>query len=308
MAITIRDKANPANVAAVDADGALRTATRGTPLPAVSGAVTAGGTGTLGPVDVLHAGNVSFIVKNTAAGTGWTGSPVIAFEQSDDAVSWTPLVTVRSDTSQVLSTHVLGPGAANTSMVFDAALEGVAWVRARVLTGTATGGLTVIVQPGGLPFTPTLALSPPQRTAVVLYGTALAVGTTNVDRLLTLSLQRGNAVVTTGTSYVIPAGKKLKVQALLFTQVGNTTATAASSVFRWRYEPDGSVTTASTPILLQTRLASPATSLSFQQFNVPLAEGYEIAGDGVAGFGFTVTPTYTTNAPTVDVQLIGYEY
>lgn len=308
MAITVRDRTTPTNVAAVDADGAIHTATRGTPLAVSSAPFAAGATGVLGPLDVQYAGNVSFIVKNTAAGTGWTGSPVIAFEQSDDAVSWTPLITVRSDTSQVLSTHVLGPGAANTSMVFDAALEGVAFVRARVLTGTATGGLTVVAQPGGLPFTPTLTLSPPQRTAVVLWGAALAVGATNVESLLTLSQSRGTAAVVTGSSYVIPAGKRLKVQALLFTQVGSPTATAATTVFRWRYNPAGNVTTTSAPILLTTRLASPSTALSFQQFNVPLAEGYELAGDGTAAFGFTVTPTYTTNAPTVDVQLIGYEY
>lgn len=308
MAVKLRDRALATSEAAIDTDGAVHVAIRGTPQLPAQTTVAAATTGTLGPVDVTLAGNVSFIVKPTTPGAGWTGNPTVVFEQSDDAVCWTPLVTVRSDTSQVLAAHALGPAAANTSIVFDAALEGVAYVRARVTAGTATGGLTLLAQPGGLPFTPVVALAPPARTAVILAGTALAVGATGVETLLTLSQARGLAATTTGSSYTVPAGKKLRVQALVFTQVGNATAAAATSVFRWRYNPAGAVAVASTPILLPVRLASPATALSFQQWNAPLAEGIEIVGDGVAGFGFTVTATYTANAPTVDVQLIGYEY
>lgn len=308
MAISIRDKTVAGNVAAVDADGAIRTATRGITLAPTTVTVNAATAGVLGPVDITAAGNVTFIVRATNPATGWTGNPVVVFEQSDDGTSWTPLVTVRSDTCQVSATHFLGAGAANTALVFDAALEGVSQVRARLTTGTATGGLTLVAQPGPLAFSPVVSIVPPQRTALTLYGTALAVGATGVETLLTLSQQKGTAAVVAGTGYVIPAGKRLRVQSLAFTQVGNATAAAAASVFRMRLNPAGAVAVASVPILLPARLASPAAATSFQQLSIPLAEGMEIAGDGVASFGFTVQATYTTTAPTVDVLLVGYEY
>lgn len=307
MALTLRDRQTAANLAAIDADGALHAAIRGMPLPAVSVTVAAAATGVLGPIDVGYAGNISFIVRNAVPATGWTGAPVIAFEQSDDGVSWAPLMCVRSDTAQIWATHTLGVGAANTSVVFDAALEGVNFVRARVTTGTATGAVVIAAQPGGLPFSPVVAVSSPVRAPLIIAGTALAAAATGVDALLTLAQVRGVAAGS-GVSYTIPAGRRLRIQALVFTQVGSTTATAAQTTFRMRYNPAGAVTLTSTPILLPVRLASPATALSFQQWQVALAEGYEIAGDGVASIGFTAVSTYTTNAPTLDVQLVGYEY
>ena len=38
------------------------------------------------------------------------------------------------------------------------------------------------------------------------------------------------------------------------------------------------------------------------------ADGLEIPGDGTLQFGVTAAATYTTNAPTWDVVIIGYEY
>lgn len=308
MAITLRSGSSPTNLARIDADGALLTATRGAMFAPVSTTVAAAATGALGPVDVSAAGVVSFIVKNTTAASAWSGSPVIVFEQSDDQVSWTPLVCVRSDTSQALPVHVLGAGAANQSIVFDAALEGVAWVRARVTTGPSAGSLTVVAQPGGMAFAPSLVVQQPARTAVVLSGTALAVGATGVETLLTVTQQRGTAAAVSAASYTVPAGRRLRVQSLVFTQVGSGTAAAATSIFRLRYNPAGAVAVNSTPVLLPARLASPTTATSFQQLQVSPADGYEIAGDGVASFGFTVQATYVTNAPTVDVLLVGYEF
>lgn len=147
----------------------------------------------------------------------------------------------------------------------------------------------------------------PARTPVQIFGTALAVGNTGVETLLTLSQVRG-LVSGSGSSFTVTAGKKLNIQSLVFTQIGNATATVATSIFRMRYNPAGAATVASTPIILQTRLTAPASALSFTQAPFTFSGGWELPGDGVASFAFTVTSTYATNTPTADVMLVGYEY
>jgi hypothetical protein len=265
-------------------------------------------TGTVGPIDVSEAGNATFVVKNTAAATAWTGAPVLVFEQSDDNVSWTPLVTVRSDTAAAQSTHVLGVLAANTSIMFDAGLEGVSYVRARLTTGTTTGGLTVAVLAGGMPFSPVVAVAQPARTTVVLYGTALAVGATTVEAMLTVAQQKGVAAVNSSTSFIIPNGKRFRMQAIVLAQVGNATATLASTIIRMRYNATGAAVVGSTPILWQSRIVTPASASAYVATDVSIPDGLELTGDGVGQYGFSVNSTYTTNAPTVDLMITGYEY
>lgn len=142
------------------ADGTATDVSDATPFPVTGGilvtasqAIAAAGTGTLGPVDVTRAGIVTFVVKNTTAASAWAGAPVLVFEQSDDGTSWAPLYAVRGDTGQVASTATLGPGIANSELMFDAQLEGVSQVRVRCTTGPTTNGLTITATTGGMPFT-----------------------------------------------------------------------------------------------------------------------------------------------------------
>lgn len=129
--------------------------------------------------DVTAAANITFIVKNTVAATAWTGSPVIVFEQSDDNVSWALMGVVRNDTGLSASTHTLPVGTANTEYMFDTASEGPSFTRARVTTGTTTGGITIVVQPGSMPFTPSAtAILNPETTKVI--GTVINAPSTNV--------------------------------------------------------------------------------------------------------------------------------
>lgn len=276
---------------------------------ATTATVAAAATGTLGPVDVSEAATVAFLVKAQTPASGWTGSPVVVFEQSDDTVQWAPLFVTRADTNLAAATQVLGAGAANTAVAFIASVPPTAmWVRARVTTGTATGALTLSAQTGGLPATPSVVIATPARTPVTISGVALAVGTSGTETLLTLAHERFPAAAVNATSYLVPAGRRLRIQNMVFTQVGNSTAAAATSIFRIRYNPAGAVTTTSAPILLPARLASPSQATSFQQLPVPIPEGFDITGDGVGQFGITVTTTWTLNAPTVDVLIVGYEY
>lgn len=131
---------------------------RGAPLAGqtlnVVAATPVTGTG----LDVSSAGNVTFTVKNTVAGTAYVGNPIIVFEQSDDNVSWSPLQVVRADTGVVASTHTVAALGANASLMFDAAAEGVTFVRVRVTTAQTTNGMTITTTPGGMPFSPSVAL------------------------------------------------------------------------------------------------------------------------------------------------------
>ncbi len=131
---------------------------KGAPVFGVTTSIAAASTGTIGPVAVGEAGNCTFTIKNTVAANAYAGNPVIVFEQSDDNVSWGPLGVTRSDTQATASTFTLVPNTANTSLMFDTALEGTNWIRARVTTGPVTNALTVVIAAGTLPFSPSVSI------------------------------------------------------------------------------------------------------------------------------------------------------
>jgi hypothetical protein len=138
-------------------------------------------------LDVSKAANVTWIVKNTIAGTVWTGAPVLVFEQSDDNVSWGPMGVVRCDTGLYAATFTLAPLTASAELMFDAAAEGINWVRVRVTTAQGTAGMTIVTQPGGMPFSPAVALVGPATKAA---STAAVVG----DQSLTVALSPNSPV------------------------------------------------------------------------------------------------------------------
>jgi hypothetical protein len=302
----ISDATFPWRKASVGKSGGVSV--RGAAVVGASTSIAAAGTGTIGPVDVSEAGNVTFTVKNTIAGSAYVGAPVLVFEQSDDNVSWGPLPVTNSATGAVQSTWVLPVNTASASTMFDAGAEGINWVRCRCTTGPTTNALTVVITPGGMPFTPSVALYETGRTAVAFYGNALAVGATTVEAALTLTRSAGTAATSSAASFVATNGKRLRLTELVFSQVGNAVATAAESQLRLRLNTAGAVITTTTPVLLSTRIATPAVASSYQNIVVPIPLGFEITGNGTIQFGFTVNSTYVTNAPTVDVMVIGYEY
>lgn len=304
--IQISDSAFPHRKVQVGKSGGLSIkGANGTP---VSLNLAAGATGILGPIDVSEFGNVSFILKNQVAATAYTGNPVIVFEQSDDGVSWSSMQVVRTDTNSPMSTVVMAPGAANTSVMFDVGVEGVGYVRARVVVGTTTGGLTLVGQPGGLPFSPIVSVAQPVRLPVLLSGVSLPVGASGSEVLLTMTQQKGITATSPSTSFSTPMGKRFRIQTMLLSQVGNNTATVATTIFRMRYNASGPVTTASNPVMMQARLATPAQAGAYQQIVLPIPDGFELQGDGVGTFGVSVNSVYVSNPPTVDVMITGYEY
>jgi hypothetical protein len=187
--VILSDPVTYANKARVGNSGAV--AVRGGQPAAQTLAVTAATPVTGSALDVSEAGNATFIIKNTVAATAFTGVPVIVFEQSDDGTSWAPLQVTSITGVTWAGTPVIATGAANAEQMFDAALEGVSWVRVRVTTAQTTNGMTVVTQPGGLAFSPSVsAITPPAAT-----GTLSSVsGATASTTLLSANANRKGAL------------------------------------------------------------------------------------------------------------------
>lgn len=175
------------------------TSVKGGALPSTSASFTT--TGTVGPLAVADAGNCTFVVKNTTANLVFTGSPTIVFEQSDDNVSWGPLTVVRSDTNAAATTHTVIAGTSNGSLMFDAPLEGVAYVRARVTSAPASNAMTIVILAGTLPFTPVTAVTGTfwQATQPVSIAATISV---NKAQIAGTNTATGNGVSSGGTQRV----------------------------------------------------------------------------------------------------------
>jgi hypothetical protein len=146
------------------------------------------------------------------------------------------------------------------------------------------------------------------RVNLVFYATNVAAGATGTETAITLTKAADTGATSTGTSFVITNGKRFRITSITFASRGNATATAQVTNHNLRINTGGAVTTASTPLVLQARTATPATASAWDRFSVPIPDGMEFAGNGTIQFGVTMNATYTTNAPTWDVLITGYEY
>jgi hypothetical protein len=144
-------------------------------------------------------------------------------------------------------------------------------------------------------------------TQVIYYAVAAAAGTTTTETAITLTKASGTAATATGTSFVIPTGKRFFITSVTFATRGNAVATIQTTTFNLRVNAAGAVTTTSTPLVLSVRSATPATASAWDRVTFTFPDGYNIVGDGTLTFGVTAAATYTTNAPTWDVTLVGYE-
>jgi hypothetical protein len=146
------------------------------------------------------------------------------------------------------------------------------------------------------------------RTTTIFRAVAAAAGTTTTETAITLTKSAGTAATSTGTSFVVTSGKRYRITHLTFATRGHNTATAQTTTFNLRINTAGAVTTSSTPIIFSARSATPAVANDWDRATFEVPDGIEILGDGTLQFGVTAAATYTTNAPTWDVSLIGFEY
>lgn len=148
------------------------------------------------------------------------------------------------------------------------------------------------------------------KVPVSFWANGAASGATGVETAITLSKSpSAGGTVTTAASFVVTSGKRFRVTAIAFASRGNTTATAQITTFSLRVNIAGAVTTTS-PVWFSARSATPATSFAWDRTAVFTFTdaGPELLGDGVLQIGVTAASTFTTNAPTWDCSIIGYEY
>lgn len=277
-----------------------------------SGSIAAAGTGTVGPLNVADAGNVTFIIKNTTAASAFAGAPVLVFEQSDDNSSWAPLPVVRSDTNAIASTWTLSANAASTEIMFNAPLPGVTWVRVRCTTGPTTNAMTIVIQPGGFlsqPYSTVVEKKDSGRVPKTITLDSFAIVATT-ETLHTMSFSSANGTLTTGTSYNVTAGKTFRVQSIMIGQhtiAGNTTA--VNVLVRMRANNAGAAVVGSPLQLIVPLQGIAAANSAAPIVFADIPDGWEFPGG--SGIGFTSTCAgfvTTTAAPKLDITLIGYEY
>lgn len=260
-------------------------------------AATQSGTWTLGANSGIDIGDVT--INNVDAG------PVPV--KIGDGTNYLVVDTLHNDGESNTENHL---DVAAKAMLYN----GSTWDRMR---GDTTNGLDVDVTrvSGNVSVVGTASTPVPvqiintSRTELRFYAVAAAAGTTGTETAITLTRSSGTSATTTGTSHVVTNGKRFKINQIIFATRGNATATAQTTTFNFRINTGGAVTTTSTPIILAARSATPATANAWDRNTITLpGDGIEIVGDGTLQFGITAAATYTTNAPTWDVVIIGYEY
>jgi hypothetical protein len=149
------------------------------------------------------------------------------------------------------------------------------------------------------------------RTFVQFYAAAVAAGATGVETAIPLlkAGTLGAAPAAAAASQTAPSGKRFRITSITFAARGHATATAQVTSFAVRVNAAGAVTTSSTGILLPARVGTPATALAWDRVTFTFEDnGPEIIGDGTLQWGVTANAVFTTNAPTWDVLITGYEY
>ena len=204
--------------------------------------------------------------------------------------------------------------------------NGTSWDRLRAKaasTAAVAGDISLVV-----------ALSPnsPVAQATLTKGTQGATGVTSQDlkdagrsartitldsfavaataeTIMTMSYSTDNATLTTGTSYAVTTGKRLRIQSItlaLHVISGNTTAT--SIIVRIRAVASGSAIVTS-PVQAIFVLPGQTTQNLGNTINIPFPDGWEFpAGAGIAVTEACAGFVATTAAPKLDVAIVGYEY
>jgi hypothetical protein len=177
------------------------------------------------------ASSASFIVKNTLAGTAWTGNPVVVFEQSDDGASWAPLEVATWWGTSVIGSITLTPNAANAEQIFQVSLVGIANIRVRVVTAQATNGMTIITTVSGAFVAPTINV---QASQVDGGKTTYSAGVSGLSTTLAGDIwsMKGSATKTirvTNVEVVCTTGAATNSRLTLTKRTGFTSGTAGTA-------------------------------------------------------------------------------
>lgn len=176
--------------------------------------------------------------------------------------------------------------------------NGSTWDRSR----TSAKG----VQPDNGQYAPVQAAKDSGRTPVTFTASNVTAPASGAAALISLTRQAGVAAGSAATTHLLTNGKRLRITNIIVSTRGHNTATAQQCIFHLRTNA-GAVATGSTAVIT-LRSGTPSQSLGWDRCAMDLTDGYEFLGDGTQQIGMTITPTFTTNAPTYDVTIIGYEY
>lgn len=288
-----------ANVAEVSTAGALY-------VQGYQAARTSYSVGATGNSGALACSNYNIA---TVVISGTYNNVTLIFEGSDDGgTTWVQIQGVRTDSFVAESTS---GSLTNTTRGWDIPIGAFTHFRVRASTWTSgTGAVGISFQSMPYEPSPTVGIggSYAARTPVHFFAVAAASGATGVETAITLTKSPGaGSATSTGTSFVVTSGKRFRITGFSVATRGNATATVQTTTFNLRVNTGGAVTTSSN-IWLAARSATPATASAWDRFTVPIDEGIEVVGDGTLQIGITAAATFTTNAPTWDVTIVGFEY
>lgn len=137
-----------------------------------------------------------------------------------------------------------------------------------------------------------------------LYGTGLAAGASGTDTLMDLSFAGGPPY--SGTEFALMDGYLLAITSVMFAVRGHATPTAQETTFTLRWTGGPELTTGSAA-WFKIRCSTPASPHATDRVTLALDETLQLAGiDGVTyRIGVSANSTYDTNAPTLDILLLG---
>ena len=183
-------------------------------------------------------------------------------------------------------------------------IGGVKFQRVKTCFG-ADGSATDVAPGAPNPVMPTHT----GRTPVHLWATGVAAGSTGAETAISLTKSTSPGGSTSAANSHTPtSGKRFRITSVIFAARGHATATIQATTFALRVNTGGAVTTTSN-IYLQARVATPATASAWDRVTLDLGDmGFEMVGDGTLQFGVTANAVFTTNAPTWDVLIVGFEY
>lgn len=130
-----------------------------------------------------------------------------------------------------------------------------------------------------------------------------AVAGVTTEAMVTLTPLSDFTAGSTGTSFTVTSGKRLRLQTLVAT-VRATTTTAVGAVVRLRISASGAVTTGTVVAASVGIYESVAVANNSFSNWVPLPDGLELSGTMQLGISQLASAT----SASLDIQLIGFEY
>jgi hypothetical protein len=235
-----------------------------------------------------------------------SGSVSVANWPATQPVSGTVTANAGTGTMAVSATSLPLPSGAATESTLGTLSGKITTCNTNSVTITAVPTLTKGTQ-GSTGFT-VQEFKDAGRTHINLWATSAASGATGVETAISLTKSSGTSPTSAATSFVVTSGKTFRITSITVAARGHATATAQLTTFNLRINTGGAVTTSSTPIVFSATVATPATASAWDRFQIPIGDGFEIAGNGTLQFGLTAAATFVTNAPTWFVTITGYEY